>query len=232
MPDFPKAVLVCTPHPDDAEIGCGGTVAKWVRDGVTVVYVVCTNGDKGTADPEMTSGRLAAIREKEQLEAAKAMGVQHVVLLRYPDGYLEDTPEFRGKIVKEVRRFKPDILLTPDPARRSFYLHRDHRITGQVALDAVFPYARDHLFYPEHLKEGLTSHKVAEVYLWGSDAPDTYEDITETVDKKIEALMCHTSQVGNPGRDVAKFIRETASDHGKKAKVRYAEAFRRIQIRR
>ena len=232
MPEFPKVALVCTPHPDDAEIGCGGTIATWVREGTRVVYVVCTNGDKGSSDPEMTSERLVPIREQEQLEAAKTLGVQEIVFLRYPDGFLEDTAEFRGRVVREIRRFKPDIVLAPDPFRKSFYLHRDHRVTGQVALDAVFPLARDHLSYPEHMKEGLTAHKVGEVYLMGSDDSGTFLDISDTLELKIQALQCHRSQVGDPGRDPDRFLREWARETGKRANLPYAEAFRRIELRR
>jgi LmbE family N-acetylglucosaminyl deacetylase len=232
MAEYPKSVLVCTPHPDDAEIGCGGTIAKWVRDGVQVVYIVTTNGDKGSSDPEMTSPRLAAIREQEQLEAARTLGVREVIFLRYADGFLEDTAEFRGKIVREIRRFQPDIVLTTDPLRRSFYLHRDHRVTGQVTLDAVFPSARDHLCYPEHMKEGLTPHKTAEAYLWGSDEPDTFVDISDVIDLKIKALACHKSQVPGLTEDNGRFVREMSKRWGEKANAEYAEAFRVIKFRR
>ncbi|MBI2867446.1 MAG: PIG-L family deacetylase [Chloroflexi bacterium] len=230
--EYPKVALVCTPHPDDAEIGAGGTLAKWIKHGAHVVLVVCTNGDKGSADPAMASDRLAQVRKQEQEEAARALGIKEVVFLGYPDGFIEDNAETRGRIVREIRRVKPDVLLTTDPHRRSFYLHHDHRVTGQLALDAVFPYARDHLFYQEHLREGLAPHKVAEVYLWGTDQPDTYVDVSETLETKIKALLHHKSQVSNPDRDPAAFLRNWAEENGKKAGVKYAEAFRRIQIRR
>ena len=151
--DRPDRALVVTPHPDDAEIGCGGTIAGWIARGTRVVYVLCTNGDKGSGDPEMTSARLADIRAKEQGQAAEVLGIEDVIYLAYPDGALEDTSEFRGHLVKAIRTHTPDVLLCPDPFRQGFYLHRDHRICGQVALDAAFPYARDHLHYPEHLRD-------------------------------------------------------------------------------
>ncbi|MBI3742831.1 MAG: PIG-L family deacetylase [Chloroflexi bacterium] len=152
-PDYvPQRVLICTPHPDDAEIGAGGTLAKWIGKGAQATLVVCTNGDKGSDDPAMTSERLAALRENEQLEAAKVLGIKEVVFLRHPDGEIEDTKQFRGDVVREIRRAKPDVVLTTDPLRRTFYQHRDHRVTGQVVLDAVFPLARDHLNFQEHCR--------------------------------------------------------------------------------
>ena len=135
-------IMVISAHPDDAEFGSAGAVAKWIREGRRVVYVVCTSGDKGSNDPNMTPEQLAKIRENEQEDAAAVLGVSDVVFLRYPDQELEDTPHFRKAIVRQIRIFKPEMILTSDPYRRYIW-HRDHRIVGQVTLDAVFPYARD-----------------------------------------------------------------------------------------
>jgi len=138
----PAQVMVFTPHPDDAESAVAGSVARWIREGKDVIYVVCTNGDKGTSDINMKPEELARIREQEQLAAAEVLGVREVIFLRYPDQALEDTPEFRKEIVRLIRVYQPETVVTVDPYRR--YLgHRDHRITGQVVLDAIFPYARD-----------------------------------------------------------------------------------------
>ena len=231
--DRPEIALVVTPHPDDAEIGCGGTIAKWIAEGTAVYYVLCTNGDKGTSDPDLTSERLAAIREREQAEAAAVLGVREVVYLRYPDGALEDTAEFRGRLVRAIRKFKPDAVFATDPHRRGFYLHRDHRMCGTVTMDAVFPYARDRLHYPEHIeKEGLRTHKATDVLFWGTEEPDTFIDITETIDLKIESLKKHASQVSSDdGADVGDFIRAAARRAGERAGAPYAESFRRIRIR-
>ena len=230
--DRPETALVITPHPDDAEIGCGGTVAKWIAQGTAVYYVLCTNGDKGTSDPNLTSERLAEIREREQAEAADVLGVREVVYLRYPDGALEDTADFRGRLVRAIRRFKPDAVFATDPHRRGFYLHRDHRMCGTVAMDAVFPYARDRLHYPEHIeRDGLDTHKVADVLFWGTEEPDTFIDITETIDMKIESLKKHASQVSSEDGDVGDFIRAAARRAGERAGAPYAESFRRIRIR-
>ena len=233
--DRPDRALVVTPHPDDAEIGYGGTIAGWIAQGTEVAYVLCTNGDKGSGDAEMTSDRLAEIRAREQAEAADELGVKDVIYLAYPDGALEDTAEFRGDLVKAIRTYTPDLVLCPDPFRQGFYLHRDHRICGQVALGAVFPHARDHLHYPEHLRDnGLAPHKVSDVLLWGTQEPDTFVDIVDTIEQKTFSLNMHASQVSSGGaeRDVAEFVKADAQRAGQRGGLPYAEAFRRIQIRR
>ncbi|MBI4308567.1 MAG: PIG-L family deacetylase [Chloroflexi bacterium] len=231
MAQFDTKALMVTPHPDDAEIQCGGTIAKWVKEGHRVVYVVCTSGDKGTDDPAMTPERLATMREKEQRDAARILGVSEVIFLRYPDGGLEDTSEFRGKLAHAIRAYRPEIVMAPDPYRKGFFQHRDHRIAGIVAMDAVYPYSRDRLHFPEHEKEGLKPHKVAEIYFYGPDDPDTFVDITDTLDLKIASVMAHVCQMSNSGRDVEKWIRERAAQWGKRAEAPFAEAYRRLVAR-
>lgn len=193
--------MVITPHPDDAEYGVAGTVARWVREGKEVVYIVCTNGDKGTIDKGVTSKNLAKIREKEQREACKILGVKNIIFLRHPDQSLEETNEFKKEIVVLIRKYTPDIVVTSDPYRRYFW-HRDHRITGQVTLDAIFPCARDYLAYPDLIKKGLQPHKVKEVLLWGSEDNNYYSDITGTFHLKMAALRCHKSQIGSGERTI------------------------------
>lgn len=230
--ETPKRAMVVTPHPDDAEIGCGGTVAQWTHEGAEVIYVLCTNGDKGSQDPDMTPERLAAIREKEQSDAAAVLRVKEVVFLRHQDGELEDTREFRGELVRAIRQFQPDVVFCPDPFRRSFYLHRDHRICGQVTIDAVFPYSRDRLHFFELTNQGFQPHKVGTILMWGTEEPDTFVDITDTLELKCQSLLCHASQVSNPGQDAVKFVREFAETQGAKGGMKYAEAFRIISLRR
>lgn len=220
-------VMVVMPHPDDAEFGCAGTVARWVREGREVIYVVCTNGDKGSSDPNMTSPALAEIRHNEQLEAAKILGVKEVIFLDYPDGGLEDTPEFRGDLVRLIRKFRPDVVMTNDPYRK-YMSHRDHRITGSVTLDAVYPYCRDRLFYPEHEAEGLKPHYVREIFIWGSEDADTFIDVSETFDLKIAALSCHNSQLGQRIDMLKPRMKERAEKMGLAHGVPMAEAFHRI----
>ena len=234
MVDTPERALVVIPHPDDGEGGCGGTVAKWVKHGAEVNFVLCTDGSKGASDPQMTPEKLVAIREKEQFKAASTLGVKEVVMLRYPDGELEDTREFRKEIVRAIRRFRPDIVLCNDPYRRTTHSHRDHRMVGQVTLDAVFPYARDRLhFYDLLNEEGLQPHKTGMVLLWGSDTPDTVIDISESIDLKAKALLCHRSQfVEHPDRETGDFIKENARKLGESHGVHYAEVFRKLEFRR
>jgi LmbE family N-acetylglucosaminyl deacetylase len=222
--------MVVTPHPDDAEFGVAGSVVHWTREGKNVVYVVTTNGDKGTSDINMKPEVLAKIREQEQLEAARLLGVSEVVFLRYPDQGLEETPEFRKEIVRQIRKYRPETVVTADLYRR-FIWHRDHRITSRVTLDAIFPYARDILAYPDLLKEGLQPHKVKEILLWGSEEPNYFLDITDTFDTKIAALHCHKSQVGNSSHaNLEEWLRERARDMAKGTDYELAEAFYRFEI--
>ncbi len=235
--ETPERAMLVIPHPDDGESGCAGTVAKWVRQGCHVLYVVATNGNKGTEDPEMTSERLAVIREQEQTKAAKMLGVEDVVFLGYGDGELEDTRQFLGQVVRQIRRWKPDVLFAMDPMRHLAHTHRDHRISGQIALDACFPYARDRLHFPEHLAEGLETHKVGAALLWGTEYPDVVVDIGNTLDLKLKALAAHESQLSTDMERVKGFVMRRAQDSAQRASdgghsVEYAEVFRKIAFRR
>jgi len=224
-------VMVITPHPDDAEYGVAGTVARWTREGKDVIYVVCSNGDKGTNDVNIKPEELIKIREQEQLAAAKLLGVREVIFLGYPDQTLEDTPEFRKEIVRLIRMYRPETVVTADPYRRYIW-HRDHRITGRVTLDAIFPYARDFLSYPDLLEQGLQPHKVKEVLLWASEEPNYRSDITDTFDIKVAALRCHKSQVGdNPFPDLEERLRQRHKMLAEGEDYELAEAFHRIEIR-
>ncbi len=232
MMNEPAQVLVITPHPDDAEMGMGGTTACFVRQGKAVVYVVCTNGDKGSSDLSMTPEKLAKIREEEQLAAARILGVKEVIFLRHPDQGLEETPDFRKELVRCIRRYRPETVATTDPYRRYIW-HRDHRITGQATLDAIFPSSRDRLAYPDLLAEGLEPHKVKEILLWGSDDPNYCTDITTTFKLKIAAISCHKSQIGNPiSAERIKMMEQRARDTAKGQPFELAEAFHRVESQR
>ena len=229
-------VLVVAPHPDDAEFGAGGTVAGWTKEGRQVVFVVCTSGDKGTSDRDMAPERLAEIREKEQREAAGVLGVREVVFLGHPDQGLEDTPEFRKQIVRLLRAYRPGTVVTSDPYRR-YISHRDHRITGQVVLDAVYPYARDHMAYPDLLEEGLEPHKVRELLFWDSEDVNFRSDITGTFDRKAAALRCHESQMGEIARtlgtqDLESWLRPLSELLAEGEDFELAEAFHRVEVMR
>ncbi len=223
-------VLIIGPHADDPEFGISGTVAKWTREGKKVAYVICTNGDKGTSDVKMDPHELVKIREKEQRDAAKVLGVMEVVFLGYPDQGLEDSAEFRKEIVRQIRTFRPAIVGTTDPYRKYIW-HRDHRICGQVVLDAVYPLARDYLAYPDLFAQGYKPHKVKEVWNWGTDDPNHWVDISDTFETKAKALSCHQSQVG--GKDFAgvyDWIKQRATSIGKGHGLKLAEEFHRTEI--
>jgi len=223
-------VMVVTPHPDDAEFGVAGSVVRWVLEGKDVVYVVCTNGDKGTSDPNMKPTELAKIREKEQLAAAKLLGVREVIFLRHPDQSLEDTPEFRKELVRLIRMYRPETVVTSDPYRRYIW-HRDHRIAARVTLDAIFPYARDIHAYPDLLEEGLQPHKVREVLLWGSPDTNYRIDITDTFDIKMAALRCHKSQISDERYpEMEKRMRERYHMMAKGESFELAETFHREEL--
>ncbi len=222
-------VLVIAAHPDDSEFGAAGTVAKWIQEGRRVAYLICTSGEKGTTDPTLTQEALIEIREEEQRAAARVLGVHEVVFLRQPDQGLEDTAAFRKLIVRMIRAFRPDMVMTSDPYRRYIW-HRDHRIIGQVVLDAVFPYARDRLAYPDLLEEGWMPHKVRELYFWGTEDINFRSDITATFDLKIAALRCHVSQMrefsrGNPVEWLRQRCREMAAGES----FGLAEGFHRVE---
>lgn len=223
-------VMVVTPHPDDAEFGVAGTVAVWASEGKDVIYVVCTNGDKGTSDPNMKPDELVRIREQEQIAAANTLGVTEVIFLRHPDQGLEDTPEFRKEIVRLIRMYRPETVATADLYRRRIW-HRDHRIASQVTLDAIFPYARDFLSYPDLMEEGLQPHKVREVLLWGTEEPNHRTDITGTFDTKIAALLCHRSQISSiPQTGWEQRLKERHRMLAEGEEYELAEAFFRIEI--
>ena len=200
-----------------------------MREGRSAAYLVCTSGEKGTTDPSLTPEALIEIREAEQRAAARVLGVHEVVFLRQPDQGLEDTAEFRKSIARMIRSFRPDIVMTSDPYRRYIW-HRDHRIIGQVVLDAVFPYARDRLAYPDLLAEGLMPHKVREIYFWGTEDINFRSDISETFDLKIAALRCHASQVREFNRgDPVEWLRQRCREMAAGEAFGLAEGFHRVE---
>jgi len=225
-------IMVITPHPDDAEYGVAGTVARWVKEGKRVVYVVCTNGDKGTSDINMDPAKLSETRRQEQRAAAEVLGVREVIFLDLPDQGLEDTPEFRKLIVRLIRQYRPHTIATADPYRRYIW-HRDHRITGRVVLDAVFPFARDHLAYPDLLAEGLLPHKVKELLFWAAEDINYRSDITATFDLKVRALRCHKSQMQELSEPEPEgWLRQRCLDIAKGEDFELGEAFHRVEILR
>jgi LmbE family N-acetylglucosaminyl deacetylase len=230
----PARALAVYAHPDDPEISCGGTLAKWAAAGCEIAILVTTRGEKGTTDPAADLDALAALRREETRAAAQVLGVGETHHLDHGDGDLDDTRELRGEIVQQVRRFRPEVVLCPDPTAvffgGSYFNHRDHRVTGFAVLDAVAPAAANPHYFPEHLAEGLGVHQVRTVYLSGTLAPDTWVDIGDTLERKIDALFCHASQLAETGEWFREFLRQSAEEAGRAAGVRYAEAFRRLDL--
>lgn len=228
--DAPCDILVAVAHPDDAEFGAAGSVARWTAEGKSVVYVVCTNGDKGTSNRRLSSQELARIRQEEQRNAARVLGVSNVVFLDMIDQQLEDTPAFREKIVQLIRRFQPEIVLSSDPYRRYLW-HRDHRIVGQVVMDALYPYARDHMAYPEMLEEGLEPHKVKVAFFFGAEDVNHYIDISTTFSLKVEALQCHESQIKEfKIDDLHAWLKKRCQKAAEGSPYMLAEAFHRVKM--
>tara|TARA_B100001167_G_C16721879_1_gene281614 strand:- start:47 stop:724 length:678 start_codon:yes stop_codon:yes gene_type:complete len=222
--------MVVVAHADDAEWGCAGTVAQWCNNGWEVVYVLCTDGSKGTDDAKLTSEELVSIRKKEQLDAGQVLGLHKVVFLGYEDSMLEPTLDLRRDIVRQIRFYKPDILICLSPLRRldgsSYFGHPDHLASGEAALSAVFPSSRDRLTYPELLEEGLEPHKVSEVWIMGHDDDDKFVDVTDYIDVAVSALKSHSSQT--TGEDVGQQLIDWRSRTGKKVGFAYAESFKRF----
>ncbi len=223
-------VMIVVAHPDDAEFSSAGTLARFAEEGFDVVLVVCTSGDKGTDRRDISSRELAELRESEQLEASRRLGLTSTEFLRGGDGELTPDLELRGRIVRMIRKHRPDIVITHDPFR-PYALHPDHRAVGTATVDAVYPTARDPLYFPEHLDEGYEPHKVAELWLYGSETPDKFVDISTTVHKKVDALKAHKSQVGT-AETLDERIRDRARERGKDHGLEMAEAFKVIRLRR
>mgnify|MGYP002640496633 FL=1 len=228
--ETPGRALVFTPHADDAEGGCGGTLSKWIKAGTEVFLVLATDGRAGTSDAAVASEELVDTREREQADAARVMGVKEVVNLRIHDGGLEDDAILRGHLVEAIRRFKPDVVLTTEPYHRLNHAHRDHRTIGIVAQDACYPYARDIYHFPEQIEAGLEAHKVGAILFWGSEDPSVFCDITDNMETKIEALKQHKSQF--LGRDPGEGSRNRAKQNGEQVGAEYAEIFRQVSFRR
>jgi LmbE family N-acetylglucosaminyl deacetylase len=225
--------MVVVAHPDDAEWGCAGTVAKWCAEGWEVVYVLCTDGSKGSEDPEMTSGRLVEIRKQEQLNAGKVLGLKDIVFLGYEDSMLEPTLELRRDIAREIRRHRPDVLICMNPVRsvdgEGYLGHPDHFASGEAALSAVFPSSRDRLTFTELLREGLEPHKVKEVWMmFHGDTADKFVDVSAYMDTAVDALKQHQTQVSEEDAEVG--MRQWRNSTGQKVGFEFAEAFKVFQL--
>lgn len=232
----PKIVLGIAAHPDDLDVGAGGTIAAFAAQGAAIHYLILTDGGKGSDDLSMTSAQLVEIRHNEQKAALEIVGGKSITFLDYPDGELEITMELKRQIVKSIRAVKPDVVITMDPtvvyvAEHGIINHPDHRAAGQATLDAVFPLARDRLTFPELLAEGFEPHKTATILMVNFNASNFTVDITETFDTKIQALKAHASQFGDVDGNGSTWLRDMAYGQGQTAGYELGEGFVRIDIR-
>jgi LmbE family N-acetylglucosaminyl deacetylase len=223
-----ERALVVVSHPDDAEYGAAATIAGLTAAGARVDYVVTTDGGRGTEDPQVTPEMLSTTRRAEQRAAADVLGVTEIVHLDYPDGYLEPTLDLRRDITREVRRFRPDLVISQNPQRRldhnPFIGHPDHLATGEATLASIYPAARDRLNFPELLDEGFEPWKVRQVLLTGVEEPNLWIDVSETFEIGLRALLCHVSQVGDRD-EVEERMRERARLVGEPQGIGMAQAF-------
>ncbi len=231
----PKRALVIMAHPDDIEFGCVGTVARWVRAGAEVGYVLVTSGDVGIADLSITQAQATEIREAEQLAAAAVVGVKDVIFLREPDGMVENTLALRKKLVREIRRFKPEAVIVTDPmllwAGDGYINHPDHRAVAFAALDAIFPAAGQPHLFQELSAEGLRAHKTRKVYAmnWGEGGKENvYINISDVMELKVEALKKHASQMGE--MDPTPMVKEWSAAAAKGKEMAYAESYRLVTL--
>ena len=227
--------MVVFAHPDDAEWGSSATVAKWIREGTAVEYVCVTDGSAGWNGPDMTRERLAVIRREEQLAACASLGVQRCDFLGYVDGLVEVTPDLRRDITRHVRRFRPDVLVVPDPSRlwdreRGYVNHTDHRAVGMACLAVINPDSPSRPMFPELLEEGHEPFEIPNAWMpvMGDEA-DTAVDVTETIEAKIEALRCHKSQIHDWPID--EWVKARAKDRGAPYGLEYAETFRTFRLK-
>ncbi len=230
--DFSRAMVVVA-HADDAEWGCAGTVARLCAEGWDVAYVICTDGSKGSDDPDMTVATLVKMREEEQREAARVLGLSRVFFLGYPDAYLESTLELRKDISRAIRAHRPDVLICMNPVRNldgdGYIDHPDHFASGDAAMGAVYPAARDRMTFPELLtEEGLEPHKVREVWVMGRTEPDHVIDVTNHIETAVAALRAHRSQVSPESAD--RYMKEWRRRDGTRIGVEYAEVFKRFRL--
>ena len=229
---IPESAMAIFAHPDDIEFSCAGTTARWARAGCRITYVLCTSGDVGISEPGMTHEKAAEIREAEAREAARITGVQEIVFLHERDCMLENTINLRRKLVREIRRFRPEVIICGDPTMLwggdDYINHPDHRAAGWAAIDAAFPAAGQPNLFEELEQEGLKASKVRKVFVvaWGEGS--YFVDISDTISTKVAALKAHKSQV--PDMDADKLLREWSAATAKGKEMAYAESYRVITL--
>ncbi len=229
--ETPKRILIVGAHPDDPDAHCGGSVAAWTDAGAEIWYVVVTSGDKGVPDNETDVSAFTEIREQEQLNSAEYLGAKGVTFLRYTDGEVFDSLELRERITLEIRRFKPDLIVSHDPLTRQYRQHPDHRAVGFAVLHSAFPSSRLATFFPHHARDGFEPHVTEAMLLFGSDSPDVFIDIEMTMERKLEALEMHVSQENAFPGGVRSRMRQRAEEAGQQSgEYSLAESFHFVQL--
>jgi LmbE family N-acetylglucosaminyl deacetylase len=230
MDETPGVVLAVYAHPDDADVGCGGTLARWAKAGSAVHLVVCTDGGKGTTDPDVVPARLAVERAGELEVSSALIGLSSVDNLGFPDGELDDSDDFRRTLVQRVRALRPDVACGHDPTAiffgRDYFNHRDHRVAGAALLDAVAPASA----LPHYFPDTGPAHRVSEVLLSGTLEPDEWIDVTDTIEIKAAAVECHRTQFAGQSGWAGEAVRRRAAEEGRRVGVGYAEGFRRLTL--
>ncbi|MHB8220162.1 MAG: PIG-L deacetylase family protein [Acidimicrobiales bacterium] len=231
LEDVPKVALAVYAHPDDADVACGGSLARWAAGGCDVHLIVCTDGGKGTLDGSLSTDELSARRADELARAAAIVGLASHRVLGAPDGELEERHALREEIVTWVRALKPDVVIGHDPTAvffgQDYFNHRDHRAAGWATLDALAPAAA----LPHYFPDAGPPHQVGTAYLSGTLAPDVWVDISSSVDAKVAAVSCHRTQfAGGDGSWAEGAVRRRAAEEGRRAGVAYAEGFRRLHL--
>lgn len=227
---IPDRVLAVYAHPDDPDVSCGGTLARWSHGGAEVHVVICTKGDKGTSDPRADPVELARLRREEAAKASEVLGLSGQHLLGYPDGELSDDEVLRSELVRLIRHLRPATVLCPDPTAiffgEDYFNHRDHRIVGMAVLDALAPAAA----LPHYFPETGAAHQVETSLMSGTLEPTVWVDVTGTIEEKIDAVSCHHSQFADGGEWARRAVLTRAEDDGRRAGVPFAEGFRRLRL--
>ncbi len=230
LEEVPASALAIYAHPDDPVISCGGTLARWAAAGSAVHVVICTAGDKGATDPDVDPDALAATRIAEAERSVEVVAAKGLHLLGHLDGEIENDIALRRELVQIIRDVRPEAIIAPDPLAVFFgehhYNHRDHRVVGWAALDAAAPAASSPLYF----KGAGVAHQVVAAFLSGSLQPNVWVDVSSTIDRKIEAVSCHVSQLADAGDWLASALRDGAELAGREAGAAYAEPFRRIWL--
>ncbi len=223
-----KRMMVIMAHPDDPDFICGGTAVLMAAQGIEITYLILTNGDKGNHNPNITPEQLIASRKLEQRAACDTSGVMHMIFMGEEDGFLQPTPALRKRVVREIRRMRPDLILITDPDRYfvgdSYINHPDHRNAGLVAIDAIFPAADNPMFFPDLIDEGYLPHKIKQLYVFGHGNANVRIDISRVIETKVNAILCHRTQITEPEKAKPSWL-ERWGEKQEDGSVKYYERY-------